>query len=95
MSYFKLYFYQSILNDAVEIIFAPNYKYDILDIIVCSLLTKEKLLSAISGRPIIDAFSKVLSELPSTDALESCLIGSKIFLLEKKFLGDTLINQLL
>lgn len=83
---FKIYFYKLILNEAVEMTFSGVGKYNVLTNIL-SLLSEEKLRNAIMGKPMIDAFSRAIRSIPTTDALEACLHGSKILLLEKQYLG--------
>lgn len=86
---FKGYFYKLILNEAVEITFSRYGKYDVLANIL-SLLTEEKLESAIMGEPMIDAFSNAIRSIPTTSGLSACLNGSKILLLKKEFLGKSI-----
>lgn len=83
---FKAYFYKSIITDAVEMAFTEKGKYDVKDNIM-SLLSETKLKDAIMGRPMIDAFKKAIQSIPPTSALSACLHGSKMFLLEQKFLN--------
>ena len=85
---FKVYFFKLILNEAVERAFSGQEKYDILAIIY-SLLSKEKIETAIMGKPMIDAFSKAIRSKATNNALTSCICGSKILLLEKEFLGES------
>lgn len=84
--HFKHYFYQLILNEAIEITFSKAGKYNVLTNIL-SLLSEEKLRNAIMGKPMIDAFSRAIRSIPTTDALEACLHGSKILSLKKEYLG--------
>jgi len=83
---FKVYFYKMILNEAVEMTFSKQGKYDILSNIL-SLLTEEKLETAIMGEPMIDAFSNAIRSITTTSVLSKALNGSKILLLEKTFQG--------
>jgi len=83
---FKIYFYKSILNDAVEVAFSENSKYDVVEIIV-DLLCKEKLKEAILGEPMIWSFEKTMRALPSEGGLTGIMNGSTMLLLEKQFLG--------
>lgn len=82
---FKIYFYKSILNEAVEITFAENGKFNMASN-VFDLLSEERLKQAISGKPMIDAFKLAICKLPTKDALNACLHGSTMLLLEKEFL---------
>lgn len=85
---FKGYFFKLILNEAVEMTFAYQGSYDILSNIL-SLLTKEKLETAIMGKPMIDAFSSAIRSMPTNGGLSAALHGGKILLLEKRFLGKS------
>ena len=91
--FFKGYFYKLVLNEAVKMTFAENANFDALGNII-SLLTNEKLENEIMGKPMINAFEKAIRSIPTTDALEACLHGSKIMLLEKEFLGKTIFPTL-
>lgn len=82
---FKVYFFKSILNEAIEITFESQENYDILSNIL-SLLSKEKMETAIMGKPMIDAFSKAIRSIPSNSGVRGAICGSKIQLLERKFL---------
>lgn len=84
--YFEIMFFKLLANDAVEIVFSDNEKYNIKEIIL-ELLSKDKLENAISGELMINAFERVMSKIPTDSALSTCLIGSKKILLEKEFLG--------
>jgi hypothetical protein len=84
--FFKMYFYKLILNEAVEMTFSGEGNYDALSNVL-SLLSEEKMESAIMGKPMIDAFTKVICSIPTNSALSACLYGSKILLMEKEFLG--------
>lgn len=86
---FKGNFFKLILNEAVEITFAGQGNYDILSNIL-SLLSEEKLETAIMGKPMINAFSKAICSINTDSALSTCLYGSKILLLEKEFLGKSI-----
>lgn len=83
---FKIYFYKYILNDAVELALTNNGKYDILQNVI-SLITKERVEKEIMGKSMIEAFSRAIRTIPTDSALGATLNGSKILLLEKKFLG--------
>ncbi len=86
---FKGYFFELILNEAVEITFAGQENYDILSNIL-SLLSEEKLETAIMGEPMVDAFSDAIHSIPTNSALSEGLNGSKILLLREKFLGESI-----
>lgn len=83
---FKAYFYKSIITDAVEMAFTEKGKYDVKDNIM-SLISETKLKDAIMGRPMIDAFKKAIQSIPPNSALSACIHGSKMLLLEQKFLN--------
>ncbi len=86
---FKGYFCKLILNQAVEITFTNRGKYDVLSNIL-SLLSKEKMEAAIMGKPMISAFEVAIGQIPTNDAFSAALNGSKMLLLEQKFLGRTI-----
>lgn len=86
--YFKIYYYKSILYMAVENAVSIERKYNILENVL-ALLSVSSLAYAIRREPMIYAFSKAISSIPVKNALEKALHGSKIFLLEKEFLGIT------
>lgn len=90
---FKGYFFKLILNEAVEITFAGQGNYDILSNIL-SLLSEEKMETAIMGETMIDAFSKAIRSIPNDSGLNAALHGSKILLLEKEFLEKTIFPTL-
>lgn len=90
---FKGYFFKLILNEAVEITFSEQGNYDILSNIL-SLLSEEKMETAIMGEPMIDAFSKAIRSIPNDSGLSAALHGGKILLLEKEFLGKTIFPTL-
>ena len=90
---FKGYFFKLILNEAVEITFDGKENYDILSNIL-SLLSEEKMETAIMGKPMIDAFSKAIRSIPNDSGLRAALHGGKILLLEKEFLGKTIFPTL-
>ena len=82
---FKIYFYKSILNEAVEITFAESGKFNMASN-VFGLLSEERFKQAILGSPMINASKRAISKLSPGDALSACLHGSTMFLLEKEFL---------
>ena len=90
---FKGYFFKVILNEAVEITFSGQGKYDVLSNIL-SLLTEEKLETAIMGKPMIAAFSNAIRSIPSETFFDKINHGSDIMLLEKEFLGKTIFPTL-
>jgi len=90
---FKVYFFKFILNEAIEITFQGNRNYDIISNIL-SLLSEEKLETAIMGAPMVDAFSKAIRSIPNTSALSATSHGSKILLLEKEFFGKSIFPTL-
>ena len=88
---FKENFFKSILNEAVEITFAGQRNYDILSNI-SFLLSEERLENAIMGEIMINAFSRAIRSVPVNSALSACLNGNKILLLEKEFLGKSILQ---
>ena len=78
---FKVYFYKSILSEAIEMTFFGQGKYDVLSNII-SLLSEEKMENAIMGAPMIDAFIKAIRSIPTTGDVSACCLGSKIVVLE-------------
>ena len=86
---FKIYFYKSILNEAVKLTFTENGKYDMVANIL-EALSDEKLKADILGEPMIYAFEMAMRNLPSDGCLTTCLHGSTMLLLEKEFLGRSL-----
>lgn len=84
---FKEYFFELIMNEAVEITFSGQGNHDILYNIL-SLLSEEKMETAIMGEPMIYAFFKAIRSSISKDSkLRTTFYGDKILLLEKEFLG--------
>lgn len=79
---FKIYFCKSILNEAIEITFEETGRFN-MALNIFDLLSEEKLKQAILGKPMIDAFERHMRALPR----RSVLIGSTMFMLEKKFLS--------
>ncbi len=76
-------------NEAVELTFTENGKYDMVANIL-EVLSDEKLKADILGEPMIYAFEKAIKNLPSNEDLTACLHGSTMLLLEKEFLGRSL-----
>ena len=85
---FKIYFYKSIINEAVELTFTENGKYDMVANIL-EILSDEKLKADILGEPMIYAFEKAISNLPC-EGLTGCVHGGTMLLLEKEFLGRSI-----
>ena len=85
----QVYFYKSILNEAVKLTFTENGKYDMVANIL-EALSDEKLKADILGEPMIYAFEMAMRNLPSDGCLTTCLHGSTMLLLEKEFLGRSL-----
>lgn len=86
-SLFKLYFFEFILNEAIEITLAGRRNYDILTNI-SSLLSEKSLETAIMGKPMIDAFIRAISNIPVDGNLSKIYKGSLKITLEKEFLGE-------
>lgn len=83
---FEVYFYKYILNDAVKEALTNSKKRDVLKNVI-SLITKERVEKDIMGKCMIDAFSDAIRSIQTDSAAVTILKGSKILLLEKKFLG--------
>lgn len=81
LALFRIYFCKSILNKAIEITFSEDGSYNVAENIL-GLLSEESLNTAILGKPMIWAFEKAITNLPSN----SIIHGSTMLLLEKKFL---------
>lgn len=78
MYFFRRYFEKWILNSAVNIVLQKNGCHDILSCIK-SLIFEENLKDAIYGEVMIRAMSRAIRNIKYS--------GSKIILLEKKYLG--------
>lgn len=85
---FKIYFYKFIINEAVELTFTENGKYDMVANIL-EILSDEKLKADILGEPMIYAFEKAIRNLPC-NGLTVSIHGGTILLLEKEFLGRSI-----
>ncbi len=59
-----------------------------------SIFSGANLRDAIFGEPMINAFEKIIQDLPTEDAMEVCLHGSTMLLLEKEFLGRSIFDRL-
>lgn len=86
---FKIYFYKSIINEAVELTFTENGKYDMVANIL-EILSDEKLKADILGEPMIYAFEKAIRNLPRDGFTVASIHGGTILLLEKEFLGRSI-----
>lgn len=86
---FKGYFFELILNEAVEKTFSGHGNYDVLDNVL-SLISKEKLETAIMGKQMIDAFSNAIRSVHLEGFFTIINKGSVILLLEKEFLGKSI-----
>ena len=84
--YFKHYFYKSILNETVKVMFSSNGNYDVISTII-SFLSDENLENAIMGEIMINAAEKVvtLNNLRPV-GLDACVTSGKLLLLEREFL---------
>ena len=86
---FKECFYKLILNEAIVNTFSGQGNYDVLSNII-SLLTEEKLETAIMGEPMIEAFEKAIQNIHSDSVLDEALHIKEICLLRQEFLGKTI-----
>ena len=80
---FKIYFYKGILNEAVRMCFEEE-RYNIYDNIV-QLLNESKLKDAIYKEPMLNAFSRILYNIPTSDAVEACIYAGKVELIKINF----------
>lgn len=85
VTFFKMYFYKSILNEVVEMTFTQDGKYNVVKNIL-EVLTEERLKDAIWGEPMVYAFEKFIRNQPADTGLTRSLHGSTIILLEMEFL---------
>lgn len=93
---FKIYFYEKISIQAVEMAFSENGENeDRFNIVtnILELLTDENLQSAIQGEPMINAFTGTISHLETSSGHEAALDGSTILYLEKEFLGRNFFSK--
>ena len=92
--YFKHYFYKSILNETVKVMFSSNGNYDAISTII-SFLSDENLGNAIMGEVMVNAAQKavILKNLRPV-GLDVCLTGGKLLLLEREFLNKPIILPL-
>ena len=90
ISLFKICFYNSIINEVVEITFSQSGKYNVVENIL-EVLSEQKLKDAIYGKTMIDAFETAIRLLPTDSGLTAALHGSTIHLLEKEFLGRSFL----
>ena len=85
---FKIYVHKAFLNEAVERIFdVERNEFNMLDVLA-DLVSERKLKSYVYGEPMVRAFAHALRSIPPCSSLEAVSYGSKILLLEKKFLND-------
>ena len=59
-------------------------RYNIYDNIV-QLLNESKLKDAIYKEPMLNAFSRILYNIPTSDAVEACIYAGKVELIKINF----------
>ena len=68
--FFKQYFLMQVVNDAVKIALTETTgKYDILENILF-LISEQSISKAILGKPMINAYSKVICNLPCKTSID-------------------------
>ena len=81
---FKEIFFEKVSTLAVKNAFLTenhDLKSNLIDV-----LNKDKVEKAIMGQTMIEAFSDIIRNIPTDEALSSCLKGSMIIMLRKYFL---------
>ncbi len=85
---FKIYVHKALINEAVQRIFdLERNEYNMLEVL-SDLISERKLREYVYGEPMVRAFAHAIRTLPNEDSIEAVSHGSKILLLEKKFLND-------
>ena len=79
---FKKFYHIYIIRRAILYLLADAAQSDE---IIISLLTEKDLTYAIYGKPMIDAFSKVINSIPVGSGEESCLHGRVINTVKNAF----------
>ena len=88
LTLFKIYVHKAFLNEAVERIFdVERNEFNMLEVL-SDLISERKLRDYAYGEPMVRAFAHALRSIPPSSSLEAVSYGSKILLLEKKFLND-------
>ena len=83
---FEMYFYKNIADEAIKLVFECQEKYNVKENII-ELLSEEKMIAAIMGKPIIDAFADIIRNIPHDTCFGFAANGSLILVLQKEFLG--------
>ena len=85
---FRIYVHKAFLNEAVERVFdVERNEFNMLEVLQ-DLISERKLRDYAYGEPMVRAFAHALRSIPPDSSLEAVSYGSKILLLEKKFLND-------
>ena len=85
---FKVYVHKAFLNEAVERVFdVERNEFNMVEVLL-DLISERKLRSYIYGEPMVRAFAHALRSISPNSSLEAVSYGSKVLLLEKKFLND-------
>lgn len=85
MFFFKQYFLREVVNNAIKMaLLESTEKYNILENIL-SLLSEEALTEAILGKTMINAFSKVICDLPCESPIDYD-VHSGLTLMLRKYL---------
>lgn len=79
---FKKFFHISVIKKAIEYLLVNA---DRSDNVIISLLTERRLMYAVYGDPMKDAFKKVINRIPVGSGEESCLYGRVIHTVENSF----------
>lgn len=87
ISLFKPYFFETVLNDAVELTFTKKTSYNIM-FAIYEVLTEEKLKEAVNGQPMLSAFNDAIASIPTSNAIESIINRGRILIPQVKFLGS-------
>ena len=84
---FKSIIFKSVSKNAVETAFSSTKEHDI-EKIIGSLITEESIFTAINGRTMINAFCKVIMEIPTHGMLILTIKHFTCEMLKKQFLGE-------
>ena len=87
ISMFKPYFYEEVLNDAIELMFTKQPPYNVIANVL-EILTEKKLKDAVYGQPMISAFNDAIASIPTDNTFEFILNRGKILIPQVKFLGS-------
>lgn len=94
IKFFKEYFLDEVLQEAVEMaLMEQAEKYNVLDNIIY-ILSKETLLDAIHGTPMISAISAVIKRLPCKEPRDKDIHDSIVLSFKKNFYGDDFLKYI-